>query len=203
MPRLGDSGCFIAGLDGAAKSVVGVSGTGTGKHAGGHQERNNLRPQQKNGNLASGTRLTEGQIEYETTVLLTIGFGAQLLVGPLGVMSPSALAQRSAPGAATPTPVTSPPPANAAPEIAPVAPIADAIAQPPADEPATEKPKLHIGVGLRADLKYDDLANIWAGQFLPPSERNNLSGPYCQNAWNYPSAHAFPSVDAGRTEVAR
>ena len=37
------------------------------------------------------------------------------------------------------------------------------------------------------------------GQFLPPSSRANLSGPYYQNAWNYPLfVQGFPFDYAGR-----
>lgn len=50
-----------------------------------------------------------------------------------------------------------------------------------------------------AKLTLDELFNIWVGQFLPPSERANLSGPYYQNSWNYPGfVHAFPFDYAGR-----
>jgi hypothetical protein len=33
------------------------------------------------------------------------------------------------------------------------------------------------------------------GSFLPPSDRANLSGPYYQNAWNYPTTvNGYPSI---------
>ena len=48
-------------------------------------------------------------------------------------------------------------------------------------------------------FEFNDYANIWTGHFLPPSDRANLSGPYYQNAWNYPTGvHAYPSAFAGR-----
>jgi hypothetical protein len=48
-------------------------------------------------------------------------------------------------------------------------------------------------------FEFNDYANIWTGHFLPPSDRANLSGPYYQNAWNYPTgAHIYPSAAFGR-----
>jgi hypothetical protein len=50
-------------------------------------------------------------------------------------------------------------------------------------------------------LEFNDYFNVWAGRFLPPSDRANLSGPYFQNAWTYPSGvNAYPSVYAGRND---
>jgi hypothetical protein len=47
----------------------------------------------------------------------------------------------------------------------------------------------------------DDLFNVWLGRFLPPSDRANLSGPYYQNAWNFPAdVNAYPSIYAGRAD---
>ena len=54
---------------------------------------------------------------------------------------------------------------------------------------------------LDAVLKFElsPLAHFWVGRFLPPSDRANLSGPYFQNAWNYPvNANLFPAIFAGR-----
>jgi hypothetical protein len=45
-----------------------------------------------------------------------------------------------------------------------------------------------------------DLFNIWAGRFLPPSDRANLSGPYFQSAWNFPVTSRYPSIYAGRDD---
>ncbi|MDD9932397.1 MAG: hypothetical protein OXT09_02260, partial [Myxococcales bacterium] len=48
-------------------------------------------------------------------------------------------------------------------------------------------------------LQIDELFNVWMGQFLPPSSRANLSGPYYQNNWNYPLfVQGFPFDYAGR-----
>jgi hypothetical protein len=162
------------------------------------------------------------------------------------------------PGGATPAVAPEPEPAPIAPIEPTTAPALDAAAtheetaSAPAEKQVDADPKLHIGVGLRAGLKYDpvvggpgevtvdrmnvrpylsgqvndyigfeanldgttagiavldavakfhfdDLANIWAGQFRPPSERSNLSGAYRLNGWNPPSAtHAFPSDTNGR-----
>jgi hypothetical protein len=50
-------------------------------------------------------------------------------------------------------------------------------------------------------LEFHDYFNLWAGRFLPPSDRANLSGPYFQNAWTYPGGvHGYPSVYAGRND---
>jgi hypothetical protein len=50
-------------------------------------------------------------------------------------------------------------------------------------------------------LEFHDYFNLWVGHFLPPSDRANLSGPYFQNAWSYPSGvHAYPSQYAGRDD---
>lgn len=50
-----------------------------------------------------------------------------------------------------------------------------------------------------AKFEFDDAANFWIGRFLPPSDRANLSGPYYQNAWNYPvQSNLFPAIYAGR-----
>lgn len=51
-------------------------------------------------------------------------------------------------------------------------------------------------------LKFSDLFNIWAGRFLPPSDRSNLSGPYFLNAWDFPIAQLYPQIFAGRDDGA-
>ena len=52
-----------------------------------------------------------------------------------------------------------------------------------------------------AKFEPDDLFNVWFGRFLPPSDRANLSGPYFQNAWNYPTdVNGYPSIYAGRAD---
>ncbi len=41
--------------------------------------------------------------------------------------------------------------------------------------------------------------NVWAGRFLPPSDRSNFSGPYYLNAWVFPGlVQRYPAVFAGR-----
>jgi hypothetical protein len=62
--------------------------------------------------------------------------------------------------------------------------------------------RIHV-LDAVAQLEPDDLFNIWMGRFLPPSDRANLSGPYYQNAWNYPTTvNGFPSIYAGRADGA-
>ena len=39
---------------------------------------------------------------------------------------------------------------------------------------------------------------IWAGRFLPPSDRFNLDGPYFLNAYNFPIVQAYPALENGR-----
>lgn len=49
---------------------------------------------------------------------------------------------------------------------------------------------------------FNDTFNIWAGRFLPPSDRSNLSGPYYLNAWDFPFVQKYPAIFAGRDEGA-
>ena len=35
-----------------------------------------------------------------------------------------------------------------------------------------------------ARFEFSDEFNIWAGRFLPPSDRANLHGPYYANEWS-------------------
>ncbi len=54
-----------------------------------------------------------------------------------------------------------------------------------------------------AQFEPTELFNVWMGRFLPPSDRANLSGPYYQNAWNYPgTVNGYPSIYAGRADGA-
>lgn len=49
---------------------------------------------------------------------------------------------------------------------------------------------------------FSDYVNIWAGRFLPPSDRSNLSGPYYLNSWDFPFVQMYPAVFAGRDDGA-
>ncbi len=40
--------------------------------------------------------------------------------------------------------------------------------------------------------------DVWAGRFLPPSDRSNLDGPYFLNAFDFPVVQAYPAIFAGR-----
>jgi hypothetical protein len=54
-----------------------------------------------------------------------------------------------------------------------------------------------------AQFEPTGLFNVWLGRFLPPSDRANLSGPYYQNAWNYPTTvNGYPSIFAGGAAAA-
>jgi hypothetical protein len=62
--------------------------------------------------------------------------------------------------------------------------------------------RIHV-LDAVAKFEPDDLFNVWFGRFLPPSDRANLSGPYYQNAWNFPTGvNGYPSIYAGRDDGA-
>jgi len=62
--------------------------------------------------------------------------------------------------------------------------------------------RIHV-LDAVAKFEPDDLFNVWLGRFLPPSDRANLSGPYYQNAWFFPTGvNAYPSIFAGRDDGA-
>jgi hypothetical protein len=49
-------------------------------------------------------------------------------------------------------------------------------------------------------IEYCDAFRVWAGRFLPPSDRANLDGPYYMPIWDYPAVSAFPAIFAGRDD---
>jgi hypothetical protein len=53
---------------------------------------------------------------------------------------------------------------------------------------------------LDAVLKFhfSDYLGVWAGRFLPPSDRSNLSGLYFLNSWDFPFVQKYPAIFAGR-----
>ncbi|MEO5656986.1 MAG: porin [Nitrospiria bacterium] len=53
---------------------------------------------------------------------------------------------------------------------------------------------------MDAVLKFavNDYFNVWAGRFLPPSDRSNLSGPYYLNSWDFPFVQNYPNLAVGR-----
>lgn len=54
-----------------------------------------------------------------------------------------------------------------------------------------------------AQFAFSDQVNIWAGRFLPPSDRSNLYGPYYANHWGvYQDGvqDGFPSESIGRDD---
>lgn len=62
--------------------------------------------------------------------------------------------------------------------------------------------RIHV-LDAVAQFEPTPLFNVWMGRFLPPSDRANLSGPYYQNAWNYPgTVNGYPSIYAGRADGA-
>ncbi|MDP6712169.1 MAG: hypothetical protein QGG38_05705, partial [Nitrospinaceae bacterium] len=52
---------------------------------------------------------------------------------------------------------------------------------------------------LDAVVKFDIGGfDVWAGRFLPPSDRSNLDGPFFLNAYDFPIVQAYPAIFAGR-----
>ena len=52
-------------------------------------------------------------------------------------------------------------------------------------------------------MKLTDDINLWAGRFLPPSDRSNLDGPYYLNAWLFPyTQFGFNNIFQGRDDGA-
>ena len=51
-----------------------------------------------------------------------------------------------------------------------------------------------------AKITISEAFNIWAGRFLPPSDRSNLSGPYYGNSWAFPAVQQYPAIFAGRDD---
>ena len=49
-----------------------------------------------------------------------------------------------------------------------------------------------------AQLEFSDEFNIWAGRFLPPSDRSNLDGPYYLTTYDFPFVQNYPALFAGR-----
>ncbi|MES2490720.1 MAG: porin [Pseudomonadota bacterium] len=52
-----------------------------------------------------------------------------------------------------------------------------------------------------ARFEFSPQVNIWAGRFLPPSDRANLNGPYYSNEWGFATEgvqDGFPFFAAGR-----
>lgn len=54
-----------------------------------------------------------------------------------------------------------------------------------------------------ARFEFSPQFNIWAGRFLPPSDRANLNGPYYSNEWGFATdgiQDGFPFIVAGRND---
>ena len=50
-------------------------------------------------------------------------------------------------------------------------------------------------------IEFGDLVNIWMGRMLPPSDRNNLSGPFYQNSWAFPyTQFGYHNIFQGRDD---
>ena len=65
---------------------------------------------------------------------------------------------------------------------------------------SADQSRIHV-LDAVAKFEPDDLFNVWLGRFLPPSDRANLSGPYYQNAWFFPTGvNGYPSIYAGRDD---
>lgn len=72
-----------------------------------------------------------------------------------------------------------------------------ALAQTVTPEALTVPPSFDL---LDAIVKVEtgELFNIWAGTFLPPSDRANISGPFFINGWDYPFVSNYPAIFQGR-----
>lgn len=54
-----------------------------------------------------------------------------------------------------------------------------------------------------ARFEFHDYFNIWAGRFLPPSDRSNLDGPFYLTAWDFPYVQfGYPNIFQGRDDGA-
>lgn len=52
-------------------------------------------------------------------------------------------------------------------------------------------------------MKLTDSVNLWAGRFLPPSDRSNLSGPFYLNSWLFPyTQFGYNNIFQGRDDGA-
>jgi len=52
-------------------------------------------------------------------------------------------------------------------------------------------------------FKLTDWVNLWAGRFLPPSDRSNLDGPFYLNAWSFPYVQfGYENIFQGRDDGA-
>lgn len=47
-------------------------------------------------------------------------------------------------------------------------------------------------------FEMNDAVNFWMGQFLPPSDRSNLDGPFFINGWDFPFVQNYPAIFQGR-----
>lgn len=47
-------------------------------------------------------------------------------------------------------------------------------------------------------VEASDLVNVWVGQFLPPSDRSNIDGPFFINGWDFPFVSNYPAIFQGR-----
>ncbi len=47
-------------------------------------------------------------------------------------------------------------------------------------------------------FRFNNFLQVWAGRFLPPSDRSNLNGPFFLNIWDFPFVQAYPAIFAGR-----
>lgn len=47
-------------------------------------------------------------------------------------------------------------------------------------------------------VETSDYFHVWAGQFLPPSDRSNIDGPFYINGWDFPFVSNYPAIFQGR-----
>ena len=56
--------------------------------------------------------------------------------------------------------------------------------------------KIRVLAGV-VKLEPSPLFRLWAGRFVPPSDRSNLSGPYYLGSFDFPFVHRYPATFAG------
>ncbi len=67
-----------------------------------------------------------------------------------------------------------------------------------ASQPALAVPSSYDVLDAVMKIEAADLFNVWIGQFLPPSDRANIDGPFFINGWDFPFVSNYPGVFQGR-----
>ena len=65
-------------------------------------------------------------------------------------------------------------------------------------QPALAVPSSYDVLDAIMKVETGDVFNFWIGQFLPPSDRSNIDGPFFINGWDFPFVSNYPAVIQGR-----